>query len=394
MKLTITKTALTDVTGHAANGVPAGVEANRPALSGMRLEASAGQVTAWATDYDGMFRWTAPADVGEPGAVLPPAGVLRQVLANLPSGQIQVETSGDGTLVLASGTAVYSMPLLDAGEYPSLPVLPDPAVTFEAAALVQAIERAAFAANARHAEPHLSVVRLEPDMEAGTLTLVATDAFRISVAPVQWLSAAGQVPEAYIRADLLQRWVRALSGSGDRPVTLGFAASGGAASVAALRDGAREATARCVSLEKYVDWRRGTRAPAGEHLAAEVDAAGLAAVVHKLASVMAPKLPLWLTFSGGEVKVATSRAEGRATGADVFPAAWEGPRFQIGFEPGRLEEGLAAMGGRTRIVMTTPSKPAFMMRVPGTGEGEMPFGEQEYRHVLMPFARSAAQPAE
>jgi DNA polymerase-3 subunit beta len=394
MKLTITKTALSDVTGHAANGVPAGVEANRPALSGMRLEASAGQLTVWATDYDGMFRWTSPADVGEPGVVLPPAAVLRRIIDNLPAGQIEMETSGDGTLVLAAGAARYEMPLLDAGEYPSLPVMPEPLVTFDAPALMQAIERAAFAADPKNAEPHRTVVSLEPDIETGTLTLVATDVYRISVAPVRWLSAGGPVPPAYIRADLLQRWARSLRGSGDRAVTVGFTATEGTAATAVIRDGSREATARCLPLDKYVDWRKALRMPAGEHLAAEADATGLAAVVHKLAAIMPPKTPLWLTFAEGEVKVATSRAEGRATGADVFPAAWEGPRFQIGFEPGRLEEGLAAMGGRTRIIMTTPSKPAFMMRIPGTGEEGMPFEDEAYRHVLMPFARSAAQPAE
>lgn len=393
MKLTISRLGLGDITAHAANGVPATAEASKPVLAGMRLEAASGHLTAWATDYNTTFRWTATAEVGEPGAVVPPAGMLRRIIDNLPAGPVEMETAGDGTLVLSGGTAGYEMPLLVAADYPSPPSMPDPLVTFDRFTLLTAIERTAFSADPKNAEPHRAVVRIEPDMDAGTLTLIATDVFRISVTPVRWLAAEGPVPAAYIRADLLQRWAHALKSGGGQAVTIGFAYDGTGTSVMVLRDGSKEASARCMKLPEYVNWAKASQLPEGEYLTATVDSAGLATVARRVGTFLPPTSPLWLTFADGEVRVATSRAEGRVAGADTFPVGYDGPRFQAAFNAARLEEGLSAMGGRTQIVMTTATRPAFLMRVPD-GKEELSFEDKAFRHVVMPFGRSTEKPPE
>lgn len=398
MKLTIAKQGLLDIISHASFGVPGTVDATRSALSGIRLEASGSELTAYATDYDSTFRWTASADVGEPGTVLPSAAMLRRIIDNLPSGQVTMETTGEGeagSLLLSCGSARYEMPLLAEQDYPSLPELPGPALKFDRAVFGRALERTVFSADPKHADAPRTVVRLEPDAAAGALVLVATDIFRISVTPVKWQLASADIPLAYIRANILQHWVHALK-SGGGSVTLGFAGFAASdrengepvASLAVLRDGSKESAARCLPLPEYVNWKRASGLPAGEYLTAGVDAAGLAEVVHRLGTILPPTSPLWLTFSGGEARVATSKAEGRATGADVFPVSWNGPRFQIAFKPAKLEEGLKAMGGYTEIVMTTPTRPAFLMRAKGAGEKEITFEDKAFRHVIMPFGRS------
>jgi DNA polymerase-3 subunit beta len=308
---------------------------------------------------------------------------------------VSLETGeNDATLLLSSGAARYEMPLLAAEDYPSLPDMALPAVMFSRAVLLRALERTAFSTDRDSEYEARTVVRLEPDAAAGTMTLIATDIYRISVTPARWEQAHGKVPPAYIRGDFLQRWARAMKEGGGITVTLGFSVQDGSAAVAVLRDGSKEMTARCTTLPEYVNWQRASQMPDGDHLAVTADAAGLAAVVRRVGTILPEKSPVWLTFTEGEVKVATSRMEGRASGADIFPVTYDGPRFQIAFNARRLEEGLAAVGGTAAIVMTTPVKPAFLMRVPDSGEKEISFEDREFRHVIMPFGRSAEKPPE
>jgi DNA polymerase III subunit beta len=391
MKTEISQAGLRDIVAWAVAAVPSRVDAQKPALAGLRLEAADGLLTAAAYDYQVARRWSAPAQAGEPGVALPPARVLADVAGRLPARPVDLETdTEENTLTLTCGAASYVLPLLAAAEYPQIPAMPVPSGSFAGPAFVRAAERVAIAADPGNASPAKTVVCLEPDAQANAMTMVATDGMRISVARVPW-EAAGGMPSLYVPAGALRDWARAMKSETGR-VTIGCTRDRQENPLTvALADGSRETSARLTALEEYPKWQKWTTLPAKDFLAAEVDTQGLLAAVKPLAALIPEVSPLYLTFTSGEVRLATSRVSGRASGADSFPVAYDGPRIQIAFKSRFLEDALGAAGGVATMIMTGPGNAVFMTPVTESGKGDAPDGGGQFLHVLMPI-RSPVEP--
>ena len=398
MKTEISQTGLRDIIAWATAAVPPRVDAGKPELGGVRLEAADGILTAEAYDRRIARRWSAPAQTGEPGVALPPAKVLAGVVDRLPVKPVELETDADeNTLALTCGAARYVLPLLDAALYPQTPDMPAPAGSFVGPALVRAVERVAFAADPDSAELAKTVVHFEPDPRDGTVTLVATDKYRVSIAARIPCEMTGEgAPAADIPAGALRDWARAMKAGCGQAVTVGFSRDlRGNPTAIGLADGSRETSIRLTELEEYLDWRKWAALPVGDFAAAEVDTQGLAAAVKPLAALIPDMAPLYVTFTDGEVLLATSRVSGRASGADSFPVIYDGPRIQMAFRPKFLEEALTAAGGTATLIVTGAAKPMYVTPVTESGKGKNAGADGDrFLHIVMPISKPVEPPPE
>ena len=123
------------------------------------------------------------ADVAEAGTALVPGRLLAEITRSLPA--LDVEVTCDADMVgLTCGPAEFMLVSLPVEEYPALPEPPAPTGTIDGGVLAVAAAQVGTAASRDDTLPMLTAVCLETDGE--TLTLAATDRYRLAVREVRW----------------------------------------------------------------------------------------------------------------------------------------------------------------------------------------------------------------
>src|SRR5207302_10396462 len=123
--------------------------------------------------------------------------LLAEIVRSLPARPVTLTTDG-ARATLKCGSATFTLMLLPAEEYPTLPELPPLAGSVGSDALASAIGQVAIAAGRDDTLPALTGIRIEIEGEA--LTLVATHRYRLAVRDLRWnptqpaLSTARLVP--------------------------------------------------------------------------------------------------------------------------------------------------------------------------------------------------------
>ena len=138
----------------------------------------------------------------------------------------------DGTrATLKCGASVFTLALMPSGEYPALPGMPDLTGSVDAAEFAHAVAQVAVAAGRDDTLPALTGVKVIADRDAGLLTLVATDRYRLAVREVPYEpSGSRRDLELLIPAHALTDVAKHLDGdrvslsAGDG--TVGFSGSG------------------------------------------------------------------------------------------------------------------------------------------------------------------------
>ena len=253
---------------------------------------------------------------------------------------------------LTCGSAEFALVSLPVAEYPALPEPPPAAGTMDGGVLAVAAAQVVPAASRDDTLPMLTAVCLDIDGE--TLTLAATDRYRMAVRDVRWEPAArrpqggrhGPGPDAGGRGeDHVGR------GAGDRGVRGGRTGyPRGAAEAAPARDprpadgvisfegGNRRLTARLIGGE-FIRYR--SRFPAEFGSRATVPAGPFTEAVRRVSLVAERASPVRLAFGSGNV-VIEAQTDGRARAVETVPADFEGDERVISFSPHYLLDGLAA----------------------------------------------------
>src|SRR5258708_3476988 len=157
-----------------------------PVLSGLMLQADGDGLMLSCFDYEVSARMRIDADVVEAGAALVPGRLLAEITRSLPA--LDVEVASDADMVgLTCGSAEFTLVSLPAEEYPALPEQPPPAGTVDGGVLAVAAAQVGPAASRDDTLPMLTAVCLEIDGE--TLTLAATDRYRLPVREGPWIPA-------------------------------------------------------------------------------------------------------------------------------------------------------------------------------------------------------------
>jgi DNA polymerase III sliding clamp (beta) subunit (PCNA family) len=201
------------------------------------------------------------------------------------------------------------------------------------------------------------------DFDAGTITLAATDRYRLAVREIPWvpadpaLRAAALVP-ARTLADVARTMAAGV------PVTIAFGASGSGSEASAgmapgsggpgssgrgeprpaegmisFEGGGRRLTARLIAGE-FIRYQ--SRFPTEFGCRADVPAGPFTEAVRRVSLVAERASPVRLAFGPGRV-VVEAQAEGRARAVETVAADFEGDEPVISFNPHYLLDGLGAV---------------------------------------------------
>ncbi|MGI5288059.1 DNA polymerase III subunit beta [Nonomuraea polychroma] len=341
MKFTIDPKLLADTVASAARALPQRPVV--PVLSGLLVHAASNQVTVSAFDYGTSYRGTVAAEVAEPGEVLVPGRLLAEVAKSLPTTMFVDVTSTDREVVLTCGPSEFGLITMPVEDYPSLPEPPMSAGTADGAVLARAVEQVAIACAKDDTLPMLTGVRVDAD--GRTLTLAATDRYRIAVRDLPWQPHTATSLGQLVPGKILHDIVRDLHG----PVTIAVNEQ-----LAAFTTDTRETTVRLLD-NQFIDYR--ARVDIDTPIVATVDAAALAGAVKRVALVAEKNTAIRLTFTAGEVLVQAGGGDiGR--GRDAVPCELDGDTIEIAFQSQFLLDALNAIDGPARIGMEGGTKPA------------------------------------
>src|ERR687888_1569438 len=197
--------------------------ATLPSLGGIQLSATADGLTLRATDMEvGLVVSIPEASVESDGTVLLPGRLLGDVARSLPSGDVALALRPEQRDVeLTAGGARFHLRTLPAEDFPRLPELEGDGARLPAAPLAQTIDRVARAASRDEVRPILTGVLFQA--EGSTLTMVATDSYRLSVKHADLESALAAAIEANVPARALRELARIVAQEGAEEVAMSLA---------------------------------------------------------------------------------------------------------------------------------------------------------------------------
>lgn len=415
MKFTVERDALAEALTWVARALPA--RPVLPVLAGLLLSAAqddaarddatqdddpgravAGFLTLSCFDYEVSARVQVRAEVSEPSTVLVPGRLLVEIVRSLPQHPVEFSDDADGVSVTC-GDAAFTLTPLPLGEYPDLPELPQLAGTADGEVLAAAIAQVTPAASRDDTLPMLTAVNVE--LDGKTMTLAATDRYRMAVRELDWNPAPGAGEAGRIAllvpARTLSDAARMMSHGTDVRVVLRHGGDGpGAAPPDARGAGAAEAM---IGFETG-DRRLTTRLLAGEFIryrsrfpppdefdcTAELPADAFAEAVRRVALVAERGTPVQLTFTPGWVTIAGA-TRGQAKAKERVPADFSGPEPSIAFSPQYLLDGIIAAtaphpgegvqeAARVTLRFTSPTKPAVISPTAPVGG--------DFRYLVVP----------
>ena len=372
MKLQVERDQLAEAVAWTARALPARPTA--PVLAGMRLQAGE-ELTLSTFDYEVSAVASLSVITDEEGVVVVSGKLLAEIVRSLPARPVTLTTDGTRT-TLKCGSATFTLMLLPADEYPTLPDLPPLAGSVGSDALSSAISQVAIAAGRDDTLPALTGIRIEISGE--TLTLVATDRYRLAVRELRWSPTRPDLNTAVlVPAKVLGETARALTSGAEVQVSL---SGDEPASLIGFSGADKQTTTRLISGE-YPRYQ--ALLPSEFNAVAELPASSFAEAVRRVALVAERNTPVRLAFSTGQL-VLEAGASDEAQAVEVLEADFTGEDLQIAFNPQFLLDGIGAIDSDTaRLSFTSPTKPAVV-----TGKAQQGEGAPDYRYVLMPI-RSA-----
>jgi DNA polymerase III subunit beta len=418
MKFTVERDALADAVAWVARALPTRpvvpvltglmlsaeaddqpgqpTEPGQPTQSGQPTQAGAGFLTLSCFDYEVSARVRVRAEVAQPGTFLVPGRLLVEIVRSLPQHPVEFGDDPDGVSVTC-GDAAFMLTPLPLADYPDLPELPELAGTADGAALAAAIGQVTPAASRDDTLPMLTAVNIE--LDGKTMTLAATDRYRLAVRDLDWVPAPGPGDQGKIAllvpAKTLGDAARMMSHGTEVRVVLRPGADG---SGAAPRDGGGAVAAEAMIGFETGERRLTTRLLAGEFVryrsrfpeefgcSVDLPADAFAEAVRRVALVAERGTPVQLTFGPGRVTVAGA-TQGQAKAKESVPADFSGDEPSIAFSPQYLLDGVVAAtvappgeaapeAARVRLRFSSATKPAVITPVSAVGG--------EFRYLVVP----------
>ncbi|WP_159944330.1 MULTISPECIES: DNA polymerase III subunit beta [unclassified Nocardiopsis] len=354
-----------------------------PVLAGIRMELSPDGSSLHLSGFDYEVSTRASVEVlsEEGGAALVPGRLLSEIVRNLPPGSVHIDTDGP-RLRVSGGAARFTLITMPLEDYPTLPGMPGRIGSVSSDAFAAAVRQVTPAASRDDTLPMLTGAYL--DFRGDTLSVVATDRYRIAVRDLWWNpDGQGLDVAALVPARTLSDTVRGLITRSNVDIALSTVRGGDGVSLSpgegmiGFENGERRTTTRLIDSEfvKYAAWF-----PKEFAARAEVAVAPLAEAVKRVALVADRNTPLRLAFAGGEVVLEAGSGED-AQAVEAIEVGYEGDPMRLAFRPDYLMDGLSGVESDTaHLNLTEPTKPAVITDVP-VKEGEKP----SFRYLVQPL---------
>ena len=373
MKLRVDRDVLAEAVTWTARSVPARPPV--PVLAGVRLEATAASLVLASFDYEVSAHCEAAAEVEEEGVVLVSGRLLADIAKSLPNKPVDLELEGTKVMVTC-GSSHFSLAAMDADDYPALPAMPGIAGTVDAHDLARAVGQVSVAASRDETLPMLTSVQMV--VEGSSLTLMATDRYRLAVREMTWSPQDSALStQALLKARTLSDVAKSLTSSGEVTIALTEAGSAGAGLIG-FEAGGRRTT----SLLTDGDYPPVLRLfPESTTIHATVGREELMGAVRRVSLVADRSTPIHMSFTQGNLLLDAGTGDD-AQASEQLVCHLDGEDVATAFNPGYLIDGLAAI---TRpyvtFAFTHTSKPAVMTGVDQIG-GE---SDPSFRYLIMPI---------
>ncbi|MER6762458.1 DNA polymerase III subunit beta, partial [Amycolatopsis sp. NPDC000746] len=214
MKIRVERDGLADAVAWVARSLPSRPPV--PVLGGVLLDAGADgesdALTVSGFDYEVSATVGVPATIADGGRLLVSGRLLADITKALPAQPVEISVDG-ARATITCGSARFSLPTMPVEDYPQLPSQPAHAGELTGDVFGQAVTQVATAAGKDDTLPMLTGMRLEISGE--TLTLVATDRFRLAMREFTWKPAEGLSDAAVlVPARTLAEAAKTLGGAG------------------------------------------------------------------------------------------------------------------------------------------------------------------------------------
>jgi DNA polymerase III subunit beta len=365
MKFSLSRDALLgalQVVGRAVSS-----RATVPSLSGVRLTVGDRELTLAATDTElGLTMTVSDVATESEGILLLPGRLLGDVVRNLPAGEVSVALRAEERDVeLTAGSARFHLRTLPVEDFPRLPEFEGEAASLPAGPLAETIDRVARAASRDEVRPILTGVLLQA--EAGTLTMVATDSYRLSVKHTELERALPEPIAANVPARALRELARIIAQEGPDEVAISLSRN-----QAVFQAGSVILFSRLIEGQ-FPSWRQ--LIPESFEHEVRLPRSELVEVARRVSQLAQRNAPLRFAFAEGELTVAAETPE-VGDASEALPAPYSGDPLEIAFNPQFLIEGLESVeGDELAIKLSSPLRPGLLQ----------PVGREDFSYLVMPI---------
>lgn len=378
VKIRLDRDVLAEAVQWAARSLP--TRPSVPILAGLLVKASGGQVVMSSFDYETSAQISVKADVTDDGVALVSGRLLADIARSLPNKPVDI-TSDETKMELVCGTARFTLQTLPVADYPALPEMPEATGAIPSEEFAKAVGQVVVAAGRDELLPVFTGVRME--IEGETLSLLATDRYRMALKELDWNPRSRGDGSALVPARVLAETAKSMTAGESVTLSLSSAATGdgligfegtGAAGVrqitTRLLDGEFPKVRHLMSVQATVSVRANTA-----EVIAAVKRVGLVAERNTSLRMLIGDGSITLEAATGDQAQAVEALEATVedvAGTDAMTAA--------GFNPHYLSDALAALDSPfVQFSFTAPGKPCLLMGLAEL-DGE-PVGD--YRHVIM-----------
>ncbi len=337
-----------------------------PSLGGIQIVATEGEVFARATDGELSISVRIDAATDGDGTLLLPGRLLTDLVKSLPAGGVTlVERKDQRDVEMSAGTASFHLRLLDSGDFPQLPTIEGETITMPAGALAETVERVARAASRDEVRPILTGIMV--NVEGDSLTMVATDSYRLSVKRTELSQPAAESFEVNVPARAMRELARIVGQTGIETVDISLPSN-----QVIFRAGDVVLSSRLIDGQ-FPNYRQllpdafdhDVRLPRGE----------LLEVARRVGYLAQRNAPLKMAFAEGELTISAETPE-IGDASESMPCSFEGEAMEIAFNPQFFVEGVESIDGDELVLrLTSPLRPGLLQHP----------GSEDYSYLVMPI---------
>src|SRR4051795_13306560 len=336
LKITVSKDELVRALGVVSRAVS--TRTSVQILSGILLEAQAGELRLAATDMELSLRANVTAQLDGDGAIVLPGKTFADIARLLPSDEVTIEHKAAESVVhVTSGSASYTLHTYNPEDFPRLPELGSvQTFSVDRESLLETITRVARAASRDESRPVLTGILVS--FTGGKIVMAATDSYRLAVKETE-LDGSTPELEAIVPSRALQELAR-IATSGDA-VEVGVHENQVVFSTASSDGGGAWLTTRRIDGQ-FPNYRQ--LLPEQFEHELTIPRQEVLEVVRRASVMIQRATPLQLRFAEGELTV-IARTHEVGESKESMPVGFSGETLEIGFNADFLRDGLESMGG-------------------------------------------------
>jgi DNA polymerase-3 subunit beta len=377
MKFQVNRDVFSEAVSFAVKLLPQ--RTTLPILSGVLIETTDSGLTLSSFDYEVSAQTEIAAEVEEPGKILVSGRLLADIASRLPNAPVQFATD-EGRISVTCGSAKFTLLSMPVEEYPTLPQVSAQSGLLPAEAFATAVAQVAVAASRDDVTPVITGVQLE--VSENSLTMVATDRYRVAVRAIDWDSgdtASTETLTALVPARTLQEIGKTFGHSGT-------------ISVAITNTDDRELIAFRADRKTVTSLLIKGNFPPVKRLFPEtvdnyavINTAELIEAVRRVSLVLEREAALRFTFTIDGVTLEAIGSE-QAQASESIDAHLSGNDTIVSLKPAFLLDGLGAVHSEfVRISFTkteNPNKPGPVL-ITSQSSKDQP-GADNYKYLLQP----------